>query len=181
MQEELIDIEHIPYAAPRKGTPGEGIYLKLWLEFNETDPMGLEGLLYGRFREPFSQRAASVAASFMVFMGCNGGRAFTMMAKEMAAKKAFASTEDAYLAAWAIYNKRVHGVNVGLRVAEYMLARVHPLDRGRLIEASVPQITQADMDVLEAMVVWWSTERAAQMRTTAERMIDRANQNLRQV
>lgn len=170
MQEELIEIEHLPLAAPRKGAPAEGIYLKLWQDFVENDAMGMEGVL--NVRGPVTQRAASVAASFMVYMGCNLGTAFTREAQEMTGR--FRSNGDAFLAAWALFNKRVRHVNRGLRCVEFMLARVHPMDGGQIVEAAVPQITQADMDVIESMVVWWSTDRAAQMRSTAGEMIQKA-------
>lgn len=164
-------VKHIPLAPPRPCTPGEGIYLKLWQEWAEANPGEWRRLFTTTTHRP-RQRAASVAASFMVFMGCNGGRGFTGMAEQFAKSGFFLFPERAYIAAWAIDNQRHRGVNSGLRISEYMLAAEHPIV-GRLFGSGVewdrvPAITQDDNDYLESMVRWWSTEAAKDIRAVAE-------------
>lgn len=164
-------LQHVPLHPPRASIPKEGLYLALWQQFAEQRPEELSYILGARTNGPIRQRAASVAASFMVFMGCNGGGGFTYAAERMAASGAFSCAEDAYLAAWAIENKRVRAVNSGLRTAEYMLAReypIHPNQPCRVDWPKVPDVTQEDMDVLEAMVAWWSSPAAQCMREAVE-------------
>lgn len=165
-------VKHIPIAPPRAGTPGEGIYLRQWQAYMAEKPKEFAYILRGTHRP--RQRAASVAASFMVFMGCNGGSGFTHMAEDFASRGFFIGRESAFLAAWAIYNKRERGMNTGLRVSEFMLAATHPTCGGdwRGINwKHVPAITQDDHDYLEGMVKWWASEDAANMRQRAAPLI----------
>lgn len=171
-------VKHIPIKPPRKCTPGEGIYLQLWQEWATARPREWYSIF--QTRGPVRQRAASVAASFMVFMGCSGGRCFTYTAERFAKELIFNSREGAFRAAWAIENMRSRGINHGLRTSEYMLAPEHPINSmpgypGGVITGRVPCITQEDNDILESMVVWWSREPAEIMRSIAEPMIEAAN------
>jgi hypothetical protein len=175
-------VRHIPLHPPRAGTPGEGIYLGLWVEFATARPREWAAIFCTN--GPVRQRAASVAASFMVFMGCNGGRDFTWYAERLAESAAFPYREGAFLAAWALHNRRSLGVNNGLRTSEYMLAREYPIRdevafRGRTNWSLVPAVTQEDNDILESMAAWWSTHPAGVMREIAQPMIDAAERKLR--
>jgi hypothetical protein len=169
-------VDHIPFAPPRDGTPGEGIYLKLWQDFVAARPDDFEDI-FRDMNDPVDQRVASIAASFMVFMGCNGGASFTYQANELRPK--FAYPAHAFAAAWAIENQRSRGTNHGLRTAEYMLAAIHPIGndgfRSDVVWERVPQINQKDMDAIECMVEWWSTRPAERMREIAEALIAAEN------
>lgn len=176
-------VKHIPLCPPRAGTPGEGIYLGLWVEFATARPREWAAIFCTN--GPVRQRAASVAASFMVFMGCNAGRDFTWKAERLAESGAFPYREGAFVAAWALDNRRSMGVNNGLRMSEYMLAREYPIyeaphfNRGHVSWSRVPNITQEDNDILESMVVWWSSTQAGVMREIATPMIEAAVRKLR--
>ncbi|UEC05442.1 hypothetical protein [Burkholderia vietnamiensis] len=173
-----LRVEHLPLHAARAGTPGEGLYLKLWQTFveDETDAFAE---IFRDMVDPIDQRVASIAASFMVFMGCNGGASFTSLAKTLWERGPFEVRSDAFLAAFAVENRRVHGINHDLRLAEAMLCVEHPIGeancRTRVIWQNVPEITMKDMDALECMVAWWSTTRAEAMRAIAEPLISEAN------
>lgn len=172
---------HIPLHPPRACTPAEGIYLGLWVEFATARPREWAAIF--ETNGPVRQRAASVAASFMVFMGCNGGRDFTWHAERLAQSAVFPYREGAFLAAWALDNRRSRGVNSGLRMSEYMLAREYPIRdtvrNGHVNWSLVPNITQEDNDILESMAAWWSTPQAGVMREIATPMIDAAERKLR--
>lgn len=161
-------LRHVPLCPPRASTPREGLFLELWQQFAEqrTD----EWSYIFRTNGPLRQRAASVAASFMVFMGCNGGHGFTYRAEQLEKSGAFTCTEDAYMAAWAVENKRLSGLNHGLRTVEYMLAHQHPIagEWRRVVWSLVPSITQEDADIVESMVAWWSSTTARWMRDVVE-------------
>lgn len=171
-----VRVLHMPLKSPRQSVPGEVIYLDLWVEWATANPRDWAAIF--RTNGPVRQRAASVAASFIVFMGCSCGRAFTESAAQLWSSRAFPFPEQAYLAAWAIENQRVMGVNSGLRTSEYMLATDYPIKHHfthGVSRKSVPVITMEDQDIIESMVVWWSTDQAAAMRSLAVPMIEAAN------
>lgn len=165
-------IVHCPFAPPRACTPGERIYLGLWQEFAEARPDDFQDI-FRDMNDSVDQRVASVAASFMVYMGCNVGQSFTERAKGLI--HAFAWEREAYLAAWVIHNRRTYGINNGLRAVEFMLAAQHPIDNEgcrHVVWERIPEITQKEMDAVECMVGWWSTGPAKRMRGVAESLIE---------
>jgi len=168
------ELRHVPLQPPRSGVPREGLFLTLWQQFATQRPDEWGYIFRFRTSGQIRQRAASVAASFMVFMGCNGGRSFTDSAARLIKSGAFAYAEDAYLAAWAIENKRLFGINGGLRTIEYMLSREYPMT-GRPVHVDwkkVPDVSMDDMDIIESMVVWWGSSTTARlMRETVEATI----------
>jgi hypothetical protein len=177
-QTELLPLAHTPIRPPRAGTPGEGIFLDLWQELMATRPTLLDQIFADL---PFvtNQRAASVAATFMVWMGCNCGRDFTEKAERYAKESVFGCREAAFRAAWANSDQRHRGVNSGLRTSEYMLAEQYPIDdasltRGSVIWGRVPAVPMEDRDVLEAMVAWWASTEAREIRSIAAPLIDGA-------
>lgn len=168
-------IKHIPLQPPRQCTPMEGIYLGLWKDFAIQQPEEWAAIFHDCSFTP-RQRAASVAASFMVFMGCNGGRGFTFLADELARSKEFTFAEPAYIAAWALENRRFRGTNCGLRCIEYMLASEYPIQKhgifkGRVNWQKVPTVTMKDQDVIECMVRWWAGATARLIRKKAAAML----------
>lgn len=168
-------IKHDPLHPPRPCTPGEGIYLQLWREWAEANPGEWEAIFCTNDR--VGQRAASVAASFMVFMGCNGGYCFTREAEALAERTAW--KERAFLQAWAADNARHDGINSGLRTIEYMLAAEYPIEAKtggtRVNWAKVPAITMHDIDVVESMVRWWAGPAAKKLRQVSAPMIEAEN------
>jgi hypothetical protein len=172
-QDNLIPLDHIPIAKPRSGTPGESIYLRLWQEYLAAHPGKLERILNATLR-PTTQRDASICASFMVFMGCNGGRSIHLKAEQL--MQHGMREHDAFMAAWALDNQRTVGINHGLRTIEYMLAAEHPIQEGNLGSrgidwTKVPTISMDDIDTVECMAAWWASFDGAQMRAIAEPMI----------
>ena len=172
-------VVHLPFCPPRQNTPGEVIYLKLWQAWATENPDDWASIFSDMHSAP-RQRVACCAASFMVHMGTNDGASFTHQCTVAAKGKTFPHTE--YVKIWASHNVRHAGVNHGLRCIEYMLAREYPIQRafvGRCINwQKVPNITMEDMDAIECMVAWWSTEPAIQMRQMAEPLIRMAQHQL---
>ena len=162
-------LKHLPLHPARDCVALEGIYLRLWQNFAEQRPDEWLAIFSECSFTP-RQRAASVAASFMVFMGCSAGRCFTHQADRLASSGAFAWPEPAYLAQWALENKRHSYVNSGLRTIEYMLAVDYPIRShfpGGVDWRSVPVITMDDQDVIECMVRWWCGPTARVIRAHA--------------
>lgn len=90
-----MTIQHTPLLQPRASIPKEGIYLRLWQEFASQRPDEW-GRVF-RTATTVGQRAASVAASFMVYMGCNAGAAFTMQAECVALLNVLAKADSRLL------------------------------------------------------------------------------------
>jgi len=178
--EELLELVHEPVAPPRPGTPGESIYLELWREYLAVRPERLDEILRD-LPGPTTQRDATVAASFMVFMGCNGGRGLHQSAEALMCKGL--TSHQAFRLAWAQENARARAVDRGLRCIEYMLATKHPIrtdpgNVGRVDWSLVPDVTLRDIDVVESMVDWWASREGKEMRSIAEPMIEAANRKL---
>lgn len=178
--EELLELVHEPVAPPRPGTPGERIYLELWREYLAVRPERLDEILRD-VHGPTTQRDATVCASFMVFMGCNGGRGIHQSAEAL--WKIGLNRQQAFRLAWSQANTRARGTDCGIRCIEYMLATRHPIRTdpgyvGRVDWSLVPEVTMRDIDVVEAMVDWWSTREGDEMRSIAEPMIEAANRKL---
>jgi hypothetical protein len=165
-------LEHIPFCPPRTAATGERIYLQLWLEFVTKSREEFENIFHD-MPYPIDQQVASIAASFMVFMGCNGGADFTNEANRLCSQ--FDNRQSAFLAAFAIRNQRRSWMNSGLRFAETMLARKPPIEYSGGVSTinwvHVPELTQKDMDALECMVLWWSTPQAERIRDIADPLI----------
>ncbi len=166
-------IVHTPIAPPRASFLSEVIYLKLWQEFATARPKDWMTIFHTS--GPIRQRAASVAASFIVFMGCAGGRDFTARASEFANKlDSSFSRESAFIAIWAIDNQRQNWRNHNLRLCETILASEPPYDpkRNMVYWGYVPTITNDDHDILESMVRWWATSQGTEFRTVADALVD---------
>lgn len=163
VQKELLAI-HAPIAPARECAPGEGIYLELWQDYVAARPQEAALIFNCEDIEEVPQRKASIAASFMTYMGCSCGRAFTDQAERFAEIMGL-GRECAFLAAWTLKNQRRLGINSNVRTIERMLAEPHPVFR-------VPAITMSDIDFVEEMVRWWATHAARVMRHIAEPLIE---------
>lgn len=177
------EIDHSPIKPPRPGTPGEGIYLRLWQEYLETDPERIDKILWN-VRGPTTQRDATVCASYMVFMGCNGGRSLHQAAEALMRRHGL-NEGDAFTLAWAKDNARHRGLSRGLRTIEFILAPQYPihvegLRQGQVNWDLVPDVSMRDIDVIDCMVAWWGSHEGAQMRAIAEPLIRAADHQLLQ-
>lgn len=176
---------HDPVNAPRPGTPGEGIYLAFWREYVQAEEQRLARILRDtRPTEP-NPRQAAVCASFMTFMGCNAGIAFTDAAERMLAPNqggTYQNPVHVFLMAWSLANRRRAGVNSGIRTIEAMLA--HDLwsyregEAPRMNRQALDAICPDDFDTVDCMVEWWAGEDAAAMRAVARPEIQEANRRL---
>jgi len=174
-------LKHVPTRPPRPCTPAEGAYLREWQEWVKDHP-GNWLTIFSDCPTAPRQRAASVAASFVVMMGTTAGKSFTHCA--LAEADRGESTTDpshAFLRAWAEENCRRRGINNGLRFVEYMLASEYPIQHDKLGGSrvnwrAVPDVTMDDMDVIEAMVCWWASDDARVLRMRADRGAHQTNE-----
>ncbi|KNE28180.1 hypothetical protein [Achromobacter spanius] len=170
------ELRHIPVNLPRAGFHGERIYLDLWREYLGANRNALREV-FGDLCEPLDQRGARVAASFMVWMGCNAGQSFTYVAERLAKYEGYLRREEAFVAAWAIANLRNYGVNSGIILTEAMLTpggvpRLHQTVAHAVDWRRVYSPTQYDNDVLSCMVRWWAGSVAGDIREAAQSLIE---------
>ena len=150
---------HTPFRPARKDL-AEICFLSQWQALNAEAPSLLPGVL-GRSR--CDVRSARIAASFITWVGSNAGASFIEMAKSRI--EDFTYAEPAYLATWALVNRRQAHVNSGVRAIEVIMSsdnlfegvNHHYYAQKR---ASNLSISLADIDVIESMVSWLSTPHA---------------------
>lgn len=171
LQDEIsTNLKFIPINGIRKDVPFERIYLQLLNELMEKSPGELLNCL--NITHSFKQRSACVVASFVTYMGCNIGKSFTRQAIELSNSGAFNSSSDAFLAAWAIFNKRQSNGSSVIRASEVMLASEYIFENNRINWTRVPVVTQEDNDVIEGMVNWWSSKSAENFRNKAQKIYE---------
>lgn len=174
-------IKHIPFNKARQSVPYETLYLEYWQKYASTvvDVMGEEKTNFDWImsRNPHivcKKRAAMVAASFIVFMGCNAGRDFTARAEDFyRVCNGALSREDAYVARWALHNKRSMGVSNGEILMEVIVGRrvynkKANYGSGAMVYANINRLTVEDTEILNEMVIWWSRGDAKMLREVCD-------------
>ena len=152
-------VQHTPFRPARKDL-AEICFLTQWQALNAESPSLLSGIL-GRSR--CDVRSARIAASFITWIGTNVGASFIEMAKSRI--EDFAYAEPAYLATWALVNRRQSHVNSGVRAIEIIMStdnlfadfNAHYFAEKAAAKLS---ISLSDIDVIESMVSWLSTPHA---------------------
>lgn len=170
-----MSILHTPIRRPRQGFEGEEAFHAAWQAFATTEteksldrdarsPVHL-AIMGERHRHEITERRAAVAATFMVWMGCNDGFALRhKCASAMGNGAEHRRNRLACIEAWATHNERNRCESYGVRVVEVMLAPHNPLDapgcehRRQADWSRVPEVTLDDLDVIESMLLWLMTE-----------------------
>lgn len=163
---ELIPFIHEPLRPARQGCIGEIVYAQQWRDFMGTLPhpdaphsARLADILH-HMPEQLTQRHASVAASFVCWLGTNCGLGFLWEAKR-AAKEQPRNVERAWMGAWAWQNKRLTWLSGGIRTVEHILAPKDlevEGDRFWLGALSrLPDVSSSDFEVFEHVVCWMAT------------------------
>lgn len=140
--EEWVELKHEPERPARPDVYGEGIFLEAWQRLMATFPKHGDGELnemfchvFSNIRGPAKQRQATVAASFIVWLGTNCGREYLRQARLILAYMQVASDHSvrrggswSYSAAWANFDRRHCGINGGNRTIEAILSEVEVND-----------------------------------------------------
>lgn len=156
--ETLPEFTHEPLTAPRKGHHGEQVFAELWaLLMAMPTQYGLGhandmlcAVLRWRYDE-VTQRAATVAATFVKWLGTNCGAGFIEAAGRMAV--AHPGGDRGYIMEWAHENQRKSWMNSGFRCIEHVLAPDELLGRDGQLSAR-PELSADDYEVVEAVVSW---------------------------
>lgn len=170
VQRDLLELSHIPVRPARPDMP-EAAFLATWQRFivgslhgwDEENIPASEVFQQRDFVWLFDQRAATVAASFVTWLGTSCGGGFLHSAEQWAcqANRPF-HREDAYAAAWAVENTRSHHINRGIRTIEHLLAPEEVTDPTHALRPwhasysgiGTLGITLADCEVIECIVRW---------------------------
>lgn len=150
---DLDRFKHQAHKLPRKGFVGENVFYDNWVKLMKTD-RDLSDPANQMFADVLSgyghrldERAASVAATFVAWLGTNLGYSYRHAAKELG-KKLSANgyyLEDVYLMAWARENVRRTGVSYGRRQLEALMT---------WDDKNAPEVTAKDYEVVEQLVMW---------------------------
>ncbi len=180
----LGELSHKPIIPPREGFPGENVYAFEWETLNATvgrpdlDPPNalLANILYDMQRR-ITQRHASVAASFITWLGTNAGMCFKLTAQRIREEsRGLLTLEDAYGCAWAIENRRRSHVNSGSRAIEHILAGVDDFGKdlfgGMYGLRRAPDLHVEDYETIEHLVAWLASPRAVEFVARCEYLID---------
>jgi len=183
-------LKHQPETPCRASVYGEGIYLGAWQRFMATTPEYCDGepddrflTIYGpRLQVDFDtvddfedeaanaerhkprQRAAAVAASFIVWLGTNCGQSFVHEARKLSKELSGWHRERAYLYAWTYTNSRHAGMN-GMRITA---------------QAIVKEPDATDLEVMTVTAEWLATADGQNLIAEAEKEIDLTRAALRE-
>lgn len=178
-QMHLVPLSHEPIRAPRADVIGECVYAARWaaLMAETVDTYGHEAGVLGTIlsllvREP-SQRHATVAASFIKWLGTNCGRAFLQQAKQ---HEPMVGGGGGYAAAWGVENARRPGINGGYRAIEAILAPADhwgtALFSGHTGLVRQPDLSLDDYEAVEQLVRWLGSYEGRQFVAACEAEID---------
>jgi hypothetical protein len=176
-QIELLAFDHKPIRPPRACTIGEVVMSEHWEIamqaeakniHDDCDEYAFRALMHA-FPRPLTQRHASVAASFIRWLGCNCGRGFLHDAEKL--KEKFHSNTNAYVAAWAIENMREVAINRGVRIIEAAIAPDDHWKNGYL--EKLPDLSADDYEVVDNVVIWLGSKDGQDFLNRAEREITR--------
>lgn len=144
---------HQPARPCRNGVPGEVVFLSRWqmlmlAPLGDEDAHPLQEIL-GDVVDRVEQRDATLAASFMTWLGTNVGGAMIYESCQIR------GVPYPVLAAWSNHNMRRRHINLGIRTLQSLLvsadAPLHPITKDPL---RPPRVSVRDLEVAEALAVW---------------------------
>jgi hypothetical protein len=163
-QPELVEFDHSPLFVPRREHHGEQVFAELWKALMEREPGEWSTAMANhmlcdvlRWRDDeVTQRAASVAATFVKWLGTACGGSFMFDCERLAAQHP--GSGHGYLMAWAVENERKSWLNGGFRAIEHILAGPDDYTGAALsCLRHAPALSVDDYEVVEAVVYWLSS------------------------
>jgi hypothetical protein len=148
-----MNLNHVAIR-PARDMIGEQVYARRWLEFaNKECADGRTEFWHvlQAYPYPLDQRAASVAASFITWLGTNVGASFLETANDFKFSRCILSY--AYVAAWSVINVRSLGTNSNARQIEFLTRTPEELEKNVFSEVSV-----RDLEVIDQIALWLGTD-----------------------
>lgn len=164
-----MSLSHTPVRPPRNLIE-EQVFARRWQEqmsasYEEGEHSPLEHLLLS-YPAQVDQRAASVAASFVCWLGTNVGMDFLRLGHSIRDKTYCG--HEAYVAAWGVKNLRRFGHSSQARTIEFLVRTTEEQ------AADVfPEVSTNDLEVLEQLALWLGTEEGQAFLTGCEEEIRR--------
>jgi hypothetical protein len=163
-------MKHVPIR-PARNDIGEQVFSRRWKELMETKPSGLyatQPINYVLRGYPYlvDQRAASVLASMICWLGTNVGKSFLLLAAEFRDKTT--CRYDCYLAAWGVRNARKVGLNSCARQLEFLTRTQDDMDKGVFQDVSV-----RDLEAIEQLCIWLGGDEGQAFLAGCEEEIER--------
>lgn len=164
-----VVLDHSPIRPPRDGFIGEAVFAEFWktrmgLDRDWISPVdrGALGDILEHLDGPVSQRDASVAASFVCWLGTNAGSSFLDQAAALSCLVRH-DAPSAYVAEWAAKNRRLRHVNLGWRSIELFMMPREQSDRVNRLGAhpgpgEAVEITARDLEVADQIAAWLGSE-----------------------
>ena len=165
---------------PTRNMVGEVVFAREWKRLMETplEDDDYDDYRIGKFAfivhmtdGECSQHHASLAASFVTWLGTNCGGCFLLNAKRLAEENhGRMSRANMFLAQWAIENRRRAGVNSGWRTIEHLLYTGGHDSFGNFTGDYKPA-TSTEYEVLDNVVYWLGTAEGTLFIEKCERLI----------
>lgn len=155
-----MNIIHKPIRPVRDDVVGEFVFSTAWEKMatrvfpHDEEEVGVFLDLAKYHRIPDLQRGASVAASFMTWLGTNCGNSFLHEASNR-------TRNPKYLLEWAKENRRQYGINNNIRTIEFLIAPEDHFKNGSLHK--YPDVLFQDCEVIEMMCEWLERTNAQKM------------------
>lgn len=189
---DFQQLVHDPLSPARHGSLGECMYSSFWSRFAclpvdpEIDYPDYVNCKFDAILEdanyPYhvGQREASVAASFVTWLGTNIGTCFRGTAKKMG--ETLKSFENGFLAAWAIQNSRKSRELGGLRYLEAIISDRSSGQREIFNEGPHRvRISSADLEVVEAILIWLGSAEGQSFMMKCDKEIEALDRESRNV
>lgn len=189
IQTSPFALDHVATLPPRASVVGEGVFLSAWQKLMADSAVGYdEGphpcLLHdilAHLQEPVEQRHATVAATFIKWLGTNGGRDLIDRSERL--KSSGMAPVHAYCSAWAILNRRDPCISHGIRTIEGILGPIElvtQITNYREIYKWLPKLTVSDYETVEAVVTWLASEEGVDFVGRCHEAIQKAHSDQRQ-
>lgn len=177
--QSLGELVHEPIQPARPHHEGEQVYLYQWqqlLSYREEGwpPNAKLAIILFDLPHALAQRHATVAASFITWLGTNAGMSFRSEARRLKNIVDSFTLEQAFTAAWSIGNIRQHHRN-GRNIDHILAPEDHygeDLVTGHVRLLRQPHVTGEDLEVLDVLVRWLSTDEASEFVAECERLIE---------
>jgi hypothetical protein len=150
-------LKHKPIIPPRADCE-EAIFASEWELLMSHGSCNTLGCVLEHYPHKIGQREAHVVAGFICWLGSGIGKTFLNRAEYLSA---VLHPRDAYLAAWAIQNRRLRQLNNGMRTLEHCVGDrcdYASVFEGQISEGKVRlpsrEPTARDYEVVEHVAAW---------------------------
>lgn len=173
-----LPLTHNP-SRPVRDLVSEQVFHEAWQRFMATPiPFYLQDAdsrlddVLSDYSAKVGEREATLCASLITWLGTRCGAGFLDTCKRLAKTKHHACTEDAYLAAWALENRRKRSINSGTRTLEGIMAtELTPGTFGmRPVRVALSAL---DYECAECLVAWLGSSDGQKLLAYCEKEITR--------